>query len=444
MRSLSTLLLVLLLGFFSGGCQTDDAFPNRPITMIVPWSVGGGTDRVARQIAAQLEQELGVPVNVVNASGGAGVTGHTRGALAEPNGYTMTMITAELNMLHWRGLTNITHRDFRPLMRVNRDYAALFVRADSPWETIDELEAEVRDRPGELRASGTAFGGIWHVALAGWLIRNDLSAGDIVWLSLNGSAPSLQEMMAGGVDVVSCSVPEAQSLVDAGEIRCLTVMAEERLPSVPDVPTLEETGVDWTSFTWRGLALPLGVPEDRVEVLESAVRNVVTSDEYLAFSERAGFGAAADGPEAFAEALEEENRAFGEIFQSAAFESVRRQTYGPWLFPAAIGVLMSVSLVLSVLAHVRRDTSEDRERDDVTRRGILFAAGAIGAVLLYVLVVESLGYVVTAACILLGFFLLLRVRLPVALAASVASAVVTYHLFAVLLRVPLPWGVLGW
>ncbi len=441
MRSLFTVVVVLLLVVCSGGCRTDGAFPSRPITMIVPWSVGGGTDRVARQIAAQLERELGVPVNVVNASGGAGVTGHTRGALARPDGYTITMITAELNMLHWRGLTNITYEDYRPLMRVNRDYAALFVRSDAPWETIDELEAEIRDRPGELRASGTAFGGIWHVALAGWLIRNDLSADDLVWISLNGSAPSLQELMAGGIDVVSCSVPEAQSLVDAGEVRCLTVMAEERLPSAPDVPTLKETGVDWTSFTWRGIALPLDVPEDRVEVLETALRSVVTSEEYIAFSERAGFGAAADGPEEFREALAEENAAFGEIFESEAFQSVRRQTYGPWLFPAVIGVLMALSLVLSVRTHVRREQSKRRE---VTPRGLTFALGAVGAVILYVLLVEMLGYVTTSALILFALFALLQVRLPIALASSVVVAAATYHLFGVVLRVPLPWGIIGW
>jgi tripartite-type tricarboxylate transporter receptor subunit TctC len=98
------------------GCQQTESFPERPITLVVPWSAGGGTDRVSRQIGMQLERELGVPVNVVNATGGAGVTGHTRGALARPDGYTLTTITPELAMLHWRGLTNITWEDFDPMV----------------------------------------------------------------------------------------------------------------------------------------------------------------------------------------------------------------------------------------------------------------------------------------------------------------------------------------
>lgn len=434
-------ILCMILAGVALGCRTGGEFPSRPITLICPWSVGGGTDRITRQIASQLERDLGVPVNVVNASGGAGVTGHTRGALAPENGYTMTMITSELNMLHWRGLTNITHRDFRPLMRVNRDYAAVFVREDAPWSTIDELETEIAENPRSLRAAGTAFGGIWHVAVAGWLLDNDMRPDDVVWVSLNGAAPSLQELMAGGVELVSCSVPEAQSLLDAGRIRCLATMSDDRLPSAPDVPTLIETGSDWTTFTWRGLALPRGVPEERVEVLERAVERVVTSEEFRQFCERAGFGWTADGPEAFATELVLENEQFGEIFRSDAFQSVRRLTYGPWLFPGVVGALLALTLLASVLTHTE---DERRRRDEYSARNLVLVGGAIGAVVAYVLLSELLGYFVTTTLILLGLLLLTRVRTHVAVATAVIFAAASYHLFGVLLRVPLPWGILGW
>lgn len=433
-------LFLLLLCAALTGCRAGGEFPNRPITLICPWSVGGGTDRVARQIAAQLERDLGVPVNVVNASGGAGVTGHTRGAVARPDGYTMTMITSELNMLHWRGLTNITHEDYRPLMRVNRDYAAIFVRDDAPWSSLDELEAAIREDPRGLRASGTAFGGIWHVALAGWLIQNDMSPSDVVWISINGSAPSLQELMAGGIEIVSCSVPEAQSLMDAGRVRCLGVMSEERLDAVPDVPTLKETGVDWTSFTWRGLALPRGVPEERVDVLLQAVERVVTSEEYLEFCRQAGFGAAAEGPQAFRAALAEEDEAYGAIFRSEAFKSVTRQRYGPWLFPAVIGILLAVALGASVLT----SRGFRRIRGSIGRRDVASVFGAVAAVVLYILLAEPVGYVVTTALLMFGLFTLLGVRLPIGAATALVFAGASYHLFGVLLRVPLPWGILGW
>ena len=167
---------IVLSSIILSGCTRKGSFPNRPITFICPWGAGGGTDRISRQLAFLLEQELGVPVNVVNATGGGGVTGHSRGARARPDGYTITIVTVELNMLHWRGLTGISYEDFRPVMMVNQDAAAVFLRTDSQWKTLGELEQAIRDNPGKLKASGTAFGGIWHVALARWLTSVDLQA----------------------------------------------------------------------------------------------------------------------------------------------------------------------------------------------------------------------------------------------------------------------------
>jgi tripartite-type tricarboxylate transporter receptor subunit TctC len=99
------------------GCRRTKTFPDGPILLVCPWAAGGGTDRIARHLAALLEQDLGVPVNVVNVTGGEGVTGHSRGALARADGHTLTLITVEIGSLHWRGMTNIAHDDFAPWCR---------------------------------------------------------------------------------------------------------------------------------------------------------------------------------------------------------------------------------------------------------------------------------------------------------------------------------------
>ncbi len=164
-----------------------------------------------------MEDELKIPVNVINATGGSGVTGHTRGALAKPDGYTLTMITVELNMLHWRGLTNISYHDFDPLMLVNRDASALFVRTESPWQSLADLQRDIRARPRQLKASGTAQGGIWHIAVAGWLDFVGMKPDDVIWVSINGAGPSLQELLSGGIDFICCSLPEADTLMEAGQ-----------------------------------------------------------------------------------------------------------------------------------------------------------------------------------------------------------------------------------
>jgi len=434
--------LVLSLTLLLGGCRGDSSFPSRPITLVCPWSAGGGTDQVARQIASQLEQRLGVPVNVINATGGGGVTGHTRGALARPNGYTITMVTAELNMLHWRGLTNITWRDYRPLMQVNQDNAAVFVRKDAPWNTMKELETAVREQQGELTASGTAFGGVWHIALAGWLTEAGLPADAINWISMGGSAPSLQELMAGGVEVVSCSVPEAISLLEAGEIKSLGVMAENRIEDLPDVSTLPEQGYDWTGKTWRGIAVPEGTPDDRFHVLRDALQDVVQSTEYKQFLKQSGFGYAAKGPEAFRAALKKENQAYGKIFNSEAFQQVKAQRYGPMLFPGLLGVLGV--LVVGTLLVRGRLARPAADAQPYNQQRLLRIAGILGAVVFYLLAAEGMGYVVTAAFVLIYLFWLLGVSWRTALALIAVLVPLTYQVFGGYLRVPLPWGWLGW
>ena len=435
------LVVVMAAGMLLTGCRGNEAFPNRPITLICPWSAGGGTDRVARQLASQLERELGVPVNVVNATGGGGVTGHTRGAQARPDGYTITMITAELNMLHWRGLTNITYEDFRPLVLANEDNAALFVRQDAPWSSLEELEGAVRKDPGELRASGTAFGGVWHISLAGWLLEAGLPADAVTWVSLNGSAPSLQELMAGGVDMVSCSVPEAASLLNAGEIRSLGVMAGQRLPGYPDIPTFPEQGIEWTSGTWRGLALPEGVPDDRFRVLADAAATVVNSQEYKSFLEQAGFGWANLHTKQFRAFLEEQDEGYGEILTSEAFRAVQSQQYGPMLFPyILIGLLL-----LTIGGLLWQDGLRlPEEAQQIGREGTLRVVLVAASVVAYMLVAEQIGYLLTAAAVLMMLFWWFRVRITVATAVILVLIPVTYQLFAVYLRVGLPWGWLGW
>jgi len=289
-RALSPLLLTLVVA--ASGCTRDESYPNHPITLVCPWAKGGGTDGLSRQMAVLLERELGVAVNVENQTGGEGVTGHSAGAQARPDGYTLMMMTVELNMLHWRDLTSIRHRDFRTLMVLNRDAAALLVRSDAPWQSIGDLASEIKSRPGELKGSGTAKGGIWHLAFAGWLHAIGQSPTDVNWIPTRGAGPSLQELIAEkdrGLDLVCCSLPEAQPLMASGRVRALGVMAAERLAEFPDVPTFVEQGVDWSLGGWRALGVPAATPERIVERLLGALRKIVAGDEFLGFMRHRGF-----------------------------------------------------------------------------------------------------------------------------------------------------------
>ena len=222
------------------GAPAQAAYPERPITLIVPWGAGGGTDATGRILASMMEKELGVPVSVVNRTGGSGVVGHSAIATAAPDGYTLGVVTVEIGMMHWQGLTDLTYEDYTPLALYNEDPAGLQVRSDSEWETAQAVLDAVKASPGEHKVSGTGQGGIWHLALAGMLEEAGIDPNAAPWVPSQGAAPGLQDLVAGGVDIVTCSVPEAQALLEAGRVKSLAVMSAERNPTFPDVPTLKE------------------------------------------------------------------------------------------------------------------------------------------------------------------------------------------------------------
>jgi tripartite-type tricarboxylate transporter receptor subunit TctC len=293
-----------------------------------------------------LEAAAGVPVNVSNRVGGAGVTGHSAGAQANPDGYTILTITVEVAMMHWRGLTDVSYKDYAPLCLFNRDPSALFVRADSDWQTLEDLRRHLEAQPESLRASGTALGGIWHLGCAGALVAMNLKPDAVVWVPSTGSAPALQELISGGIEIVCCSLPEARTLREGGKVRALGVMAEQRLTLFPDVPTLRDLGYDWSIGGWRGLALPRGTPPEVVARVGKVVGSVAGGQEFQTFLRNSGFGVNFEDAQVFAETLKREDRALGALLDAAIGKSTNEHAPGPWFFP----ILLSVGLAFFGLA----------------------------------------------------------------------------------------------
>lgn len=283
-------LLALSLVAAASGALAQ-SWPDRPITLIVPWGAGGGTDAVARMIASLVERDLGQPVNVVNRTGGSGVVGHSAIASAPADGYTIGMITVEITMMHHQKLTELSGTSYTPIALVNLDPAGLQVRADSPYKNVGDVIAAVKANPGKFKASGTGQGGIWHLAIAGMLRDAKVDPAAVPWVPSNGAAGGLQDLAAGGVEFVPCSLPEARSLIDAGKVRSLAVMGSSRAALFPNVPTLKEaTGSDWATGAWRGIAAPKGLPAPVAARLEASVKKAYDSKEYKDFMAQRGFG----------------------------------------------------------------------------------------------------------------------------------------------------------
>ena len=300
----------------SFGQQT---YPNRPITLVCPWGAGGGTDAAARIIGALLEKDFGQPVNVVNRTGGSGVVGHSAIATAAPDGYTLGIITVEIAMMHWQGLTELAPSSYTPLALMNQDPPGIQVRFDSPYKTAKELADAIKSNPpGKFKASGTGQGGIWHLALVAWLQAMGLKADQVPWVPSNGAAPAMQDLAAGGIDIVTCSVPEARAMIDAGKARSLAVMSPERNATFPNVPTLKEAlGLDVPVAAWRGIAGPKGLPQPIANQLGAALKKVYDSKEYQDFMNGRGFGLVYSDAAGFARFMASSDQQLGSAMKAA-------------------------------------------------------------------------------------------------------------------------------
>ncbi|HVJ23037.1 MAG TPA: tripartite tricarboxylate transporter substrate binding protein [Burkholderiales bacterium] len=289
-------LLALALLLVATGAYAQ--YPNRPVTLIVPWGAGGGTDATARIIAALLEKELKQPINVVNRTGGSGVVGHDAIAKSAPDGYTIGLITVEITMMHHVGLTPLKHTDYTPIGLVNADPAGITVRADAPYKSVKDLLAAIKANPGKLKASGTGQGGIWHLAIAGLLKDQGIDPAALPWVPSQGAAPGMQDLIAGGVDVVPCSLPEARAMIDAGKARPLAIMDANAGSLYPQVPTIKsELGTNWQIAAWRVIAAPKGIPAPVQKTLTTALKKVYDSKDYKDFMTKQGLGMVWADPE---------------------------------------------------------------------------------------------------------------------------------------------------
>ncbi len=310
-------------GVMVAGLQTRSssaqAYPARPITLTLPWAAGGGTDATARIIGALLEKDLGQPVNVVNRTGGSGVVGHAALAGAPADGYTIGMVTVEIAMMHHQGLTDLTPASYTPLALLINNPPGVMVNVASPHKDIKALAEAIRSSPpGRLKASGTGQGGIWHIALAGWLQAMGLRPDHVAWVPSQGAGPAMQDLAAGGIDLATCAIPEGRTMIEAGKVRALAVMAPQRNPLFPDVPTLKEgMGVDYSAGGWAGLAAPPGLATDIRERLVAAIRKAFASSEYSEFIRSRGFVSQWAGGSDFAKFMAEQDDAMGKTMRAA-------------------------------------------------------------------------------------------------------------------------------
>lgn len=253
------------------GAAFAQAYPSHTIELVVPFQPGGGTDAVARAYAEAARKHLSQSVVVLNRPGASGAIGWNEVINAKPDGYKLAVVTVELVTLPHIGLAKFNYDDLQPIARLNADQAAITVRADAPWNTIEEFLAASKAQPETVRVGNAGNGSIWHFAAAA---LEDKTGAKFSHIPFQGAGPAVQALLGGHIEAVGVSPAEVTTFVQAGKLKLLAVMADQRVKGFDQVPTLKERGIDLTIGTWRGIAAPKGTPPEVVSALRTATAKI--------------------------------------------------------------------------------------------------------------------------------------------------------------------------
>jgi tripartite-type tricarboxylate transporter receptor subunit TctC len=280
-------LVALVLASLGLGSVTtapaQEAFPTRPITIVVAFPPGGVADLTARPVAAALERVLKQPVVVLNKPGAAGGIGNQFVAKSKPDGYTLLMalvsvsVLPEVDRLFGRP-TTYTRDMLTGIARVSAEPSIITVRADAPWKTLKDLVEDARKRPGEITFSSSGLYGASHVPFemmlhaAGVKMRH---------LPTQGGGPMMNALLGGHADTTASSTILVSPQVKAGKLRLLAHTGSQPLAPFPDVPSMKSLGYDVEYTAWAGLVAPRGVPPHVMKILRDAMRQAVKEPEVV-------------------------------------------------------------------------------------------------------------------------------------------------------------------
>ncbi len=280
----SALAAALLLS--ACGSPQDEVFPSDPLTLVVNWPAGGGMDRAGRLVAEYARRRLDVPIAVINVAGSGGASGIRHVAESDPDGYTIGILGASVVASQYINPNANALDDIDLITFVGPDPAALEVRADTGIETLAEFVDQVQAEPTAMKNGNDAPGGVSHIAAVLLEQTADL---DLTLVPYRGYAPTVSAIVSGEVQSATLPVHQLIDQHEAGDVRILGVMAEERHFMAPDVPTFREQGIDLVTGDWRAMYIPNGVPEDRRAFLENLFLETMSDPEFQAAARQQSF-----------------------------------------------------------------------------------------------------------------------------------------------------------
>lgn len=290
------------------------AYPEREVTFIVPTSAGGGSDLTMRAIARATEPILGKPIVVVNRPGAGGAIGHTEIARAKPDGYQLGMLLQQMHVVPaMRPEVPYRWTDFKPIIMINGDPAALIVREGGRWKDFKEFVEYIQKNPGVVTVADCGVGCIWQIAAAAMA---SAAKTKVHHVPFEGAAPERVALLGGHVDAMVASIPEVADQARAKKMRILAVMSDKRDANFPDVPTMKEMGYDMSIVAWRALGGPKDLPDEIVRKLHDVFRKGMEQPAYTEFMNKQGLNIIYMGPEDTAKYITRERNEFKGLLKS--------------------------------------------------------------------------------------------------------------------------------
>ena len=249
------------------GAAAAQTFPDRPVTMIIPFAAGGPTDVLGRVMAQKMGELLGQTVIVENIGGAGGMTGARRAADAKPDGYTILLGTvgtqAQSQTMYKKPLYN-SLTDFTPVALIADVPIALLVRKDLPAKDFKEFVAYSKANADKMQFGSAGAGSATHL---GCVVLNTAMGTNIVHVPYKGTGPAMQDLIGGRIDFLCEILSTAKPQIDGGSVRALAIMTADRSPVLKDLATTKEQGLDVQAYTWNAIYLPKGAPADVVKKL---------------------------------------------------------------------------------------------------------------------------------------------------------------------------------
>nr|WP_278874991.1 tripartite tricarboxylate transporter substrate binding protein [Variovorax paradoxus] len=313
-RSLRTLAACGLAALAAASHAQADSYPDKPVTLVVPTAPAGGTDTIARLIADALGKKLKQTFIVDNRPGANGILGTDLAARAAPDGYRLLFTYAAAMVVNpslYKKLPYDPLKDFAPVAQVGRGGNLLLVRKDLPVKTIQEFVAYAKARPDKLSYCSWGNGSGGHLAMESLKKQAGLVMTHVPY---KGSGPCVQDLVGGQVDAAFADISSTVEIVRAGRIRALANSGPSRIPMLPDVPTMTESGYPFTTYAWYGLLAPAKTPPAVVKKLNEAVNQVLRDPAVVRRMYELNFNDLPQNtPEQFAATIQKDMRDWGAL-----------------------------------------------------------------------------------------------------------------------------------